>query len=316
MVLIEYLCISSKFVFRIYPFIVTIKFCYFKIKENYIYNTTNSPTMKKVAGEKASGASLFCRDCGKKIEPGSKFCNYCGTPTESDFGKKSEEGIGPKPPGEKPSRGRFIVIALIVIILLSGLVYYIINYENMNETEIYSYNPGTIPNSLSLDLDIEQSGAEIVFTSDMNESLVEIEYLKNWQGVVTRQPSFEYTSDKVTFESSKVIGSSDSEIIITLRSDVKYKIEAKVTSGSISINSELSNMTFSSINLESSSGSSSINCENAVFTGSISMKSSSGSSSLNLVNCSLVDIRTKSSSGSSSINLERCKLGKIDTSFS
>jgi hypothetical protein len=199
-----------------------------------------------------------------------------------------------------------------VIVIVSVLsIFFIYGYENMDEQERYTYSPDDPPSSLKIELDMNNASVEIKFTNDLSEPVVEIEYHKNWRGIITRQPSFETSSSKVTFTGSQVFGEADSELTVILRSDVEYDIVGTISSGSIALNADYQGVTLGTVNLKSTSGSLSISGSNLIITEKIKFNSVDGSASVNLKDSTIGDIDGTFKSGSTSIKLENCFMEDI-----
>jgi len=247
---------------------------------------------------------INCLACGKEIDADSKYCKHCGAPAKP---QKIPEHLKPK-----KSRRKLLVVLLVLIIIIGTFsVYLIISFEEVDETETYKYSPETIPNTLKLELDMDSAEVEIKFTDELNEPVVKMDYYKNWQGFLVRQPSFETSSSKVSFEGSFVLGEANSELIVTLRSDVEYDIDCTITSGSVALNTEDWGIIFGTVDFDSTSGSSSITGENLTITKQIKLRSESGSSSVILKDSIIGDITGSFTSGSTSINLENCTIEDI-----
>ena len=247
-----------------------------------------------------------CLACGKEHDHDSKYCKHCGAPAEPE----TQEG-SPHLKTKRSKKKLFVFLIIVIIIIATVSIFIIVSFEDMDENETYTYSPTNTPSSLMIELDMESTGVEIIFTDELSEPVVKIDYHKNWRGWVVSQHSFETSSSKVTFKGSIVAGEADSELTVILRSDVEYDINGKISSGSIALNSEDQGVILSTIDFDSSSGSTSILGENLTITEQITLKSEDGSSSVHLKDCTIGDIDGTFSSGSSVINLEKCSVEDI-----
>jgi hypothetical protein len=247
---------------------------------------------------------INCLACGKECDGDSKYCKHCGAPT-----KPLEIPPHLKP---KKSRKKLLVVLLVVMMIIGTIsVFLIISYEDVDETKTYTYSPDTTPRSLKIELDMDSASVEIYFTSDLDEPLVKLDYHKKWSGFIVSQSSFKTSSSKVSFEGSIVVGEANSELIVTLRNDVEYDINGISANGNIALNAEDRGVILGTIDLDTTSGSSSIFGKNLTVTKQIKLKSESGSSSVFLKDCQIGDIEGNFNSGSSALNLENCTIEDI-----
>jgi hypothetical protein len=239
-----------------------------------------------------------CLACGKEHDSDSKYCKHCGAPAEPE----TREG-SPHLKDKKSKKKLWVFFLIVIIIVATISIFIIASFEDMDENEVYTYSPTDTPSSLIVELDVDSAGVEIIFTDVLSEPVVKIDYHKNWRGWVVSQPKFETSSSKVTFEGSTVAGESDSELIVTLRSDVEYDIYGKVSSGSINLNTDDQGVILGTIDIDSSSGSLSIFATNLTITEQIKLRSESGSASVFLKDSRVGDIEGTFSSGALTINL-------------
>jgi hypothetical protein len=247
-----------------------------------------------------------CLACGKEHDHDSKYCKHCGAPAEPET-----QGVPSHLKGKKSKKKLFVFLLIVIIITATVSIFIIVSFKDTDENETYTYSPTNTPNSLMIELDMDSAGVEIKFTDEVSEPVVTIDYHKNWRGWVVSEPSFKTSSSKVTFKGSMVAGEQDSELTVILRSDVEYDIDCKISSGSITLNSEDQGVILGTIDFDSSSGSTSILGDNLTITDQITLKSADGSSSVHLKDCTIGDIDSTFSSGSSVINLERCTVEDI-----
>jgi cytoskeletal protein RodZ len=247
---------------------------------------------------------INCLACGKECDADSRYCKHCGAPS-----KPIEIPAHLRP---KKSRKKLLVVLLIIVIIIGTIsVFIIISFQEVDETETYTYSPAIIPDSLKIELDMDSAGVEIKFTDKITEPVVKMVYHKKWQGFVASEPSFETSSSKVSFEGAFVFGEADSELTVTLRSDVEYDIKGTISNGSMALKNENLEATLGTVNLESSDGSISISGRDLTITEQIKLKSEDGSASIFLKDTTIGDISGTFSSGSTSINLENCSIEDI-----
>jgi hypothetical protein len=294
---------------------------------------------------------MFCSKCGKENDEDAEFCKHCGSkikaeeqkpaaPIESseeikdsgseepgeikedelkepkaeeEPGEPKEESEEPKPPLEKKKPKRKLAVFLIVIgiILVSVLVWYVIAYENADEHVIHKYDPETAPDALTLEIEMNGGGIEINFTSNLADPVVYIDYYKRWEGAVVSQPSFSSSSTKVSFDSGTVWGESDSELTITLRSDVTFSFNTKTSNGGLNLISDTPGTSFGTFTLDTLNGASNLFISHASVSGKIESSTENGATNYHFSNCTLQDIVTTTTSGASNIFFENCTVGQI-----
>jgi hypothetical protein len=250
---------------------------------------------------------INCLACGGECDSDSKYCKHCGAPAKP-------QKIPAHLKSKKPRMKLLVVLVIVIIIFATVSIFLIISFEDVDETKIYTYSPENTPSSLKLDLEMANGSVEIKFTDDLAEPVVKLEYHKNWQGFVYRQPSFETSSSKVSFRGSTVFGDADSELTVILRRDVEYDIDGSIDSGSIVLNGDDQGIILGTVNIASSSGSCSIFGTNLTITEQIKLRSEDGSSSVLLKDCTIGDIDSTFEDGSSAINLESCTIEDIHVS--
>ncbi len=219
----------------------------------------------------------------------------------------------PKAPLEKKKPRRKLAAILIVIglIMVSVLVWYIIAYEDANEHIYYTYDPETAPGSLTVEIEMNGGGIEINFTSNPGDPVVYIDYHKRWEGAVISQPSFSSSSAKVSFDAGNVWGESDSELTVTLRSDVTYSFDTKTSNGGLNLISDTPGVTFGKFTLATMNGGSNLFISHATISGKIESTTENGGTNFHFTNCTLKDIDTSTTSGGSSIFFENCTVGNL-----
>jgi hypothetical protein len=226
---------------------------------------------------------------------------------------KEEELEEPKAPLEKKKPRRKLAVILIVIglIMVSVLIWYIIAYEDADEHIYYTYVPETAPGSLTIEIEMNGGGMEINFTTNPSDPIVYIDYHKIWEGAVISQPSFSSSSTKVSFDSGTVWGESDSELAITLRSDVTYSFDTKTSNGGLNLVSDTPNATFGTFTLDTLNGATNLFISHASVSGKIESTTENGGTNYHFTNCTLKDINCATTSGGSNIFLENCTVGNI-----
>jgi DNA-directed RNA polymerase subunit RPC12/RpoP len=281
------------------------------------------------------GIAMFCSKCGKENEDDAEFCKHCGAkiavegkkpedqvrPTEEtkepiaegEPVEKKEELEKPKAPLEKKKPRRKLAVILIVIglIMVSVLAWYIIAFEDVDEHVYYTYDPETAPDSLTVEIEMNGGGIEINFTTNFADPVVYIDYHKRWEGAVISQPSFSSSSTKVSFDSGTVWGESDSELTITLRSDVTYSFDTKTSNGGMNLVSDTPGTTFGTFTLDTLNGASNLFISHASVSGKIESTTENGGTNYHFTNCTLKNIVTSTTSGASTIFLENCIVGNI-----
>jgi DNA-directed RNA polymerase subunit RPC12/RpoP len=271
---------------------------------------------------------MYCSKCGKENEDDAEFCKHCGAKigvegekpdTQAEPSEETKEPTieekheEPKAPLEKkkPRRKLAVILIVIGIILVSVLVWYIIAYENANEHIYYTYDPDTAPDSLTVEIEMNGGGIEINFTSNLADPVVYIDYHKRWEGAVISQPSFSSSSTKVSFDSGTVWGESDSELTITLRSDVTFSFDTKTSNGGMNLVSDSPGITFGTFTLDTLNGASNLFISHASVSGKIESTTENGATNYHFTNCTLNYIDTTTTSGASNIFLENCIIGNI-----
>ena len=266
---------------------------------------------------------MHCTKCGKKNEDDAIFCKGCGInmetgaapdtqvpegPTEKEAGP---ETVGPRraPRDRGSGKGMKMFIIVVGVLIIAFSLYYVLRYEDVDEHEILTYDPGTTPETLTIDLETDGGEIEIVFTSDMDAPVVHIDHNKIWRGTVTSEPSF-----KVSFFGGSVMGDMESEITVTLRSDVKYNIDTSTSNGAFSLNSDIVGISFGTISTDTRNGASNINIHNATASGKIKTEVRNGASNLLLTDCNVINVESTSKSGSSNAIFTNCTIGDIETS--
>jgi hypothetical protein len=216
--------------------------------------------------------------------------------------------------GKDKKKGKKLMIALIVvgIVIISGVaLFFLFTYEKVNEHEYYSYAPSTTPNSLIVELEMDNGGIELDFTSESSEPVVYIDYYKRWEGPVINQPSFKTSSSKVSFKGANIMGEANSDLRITLRNDVTYTLEIKMENGGFTLFSDIPDTSFNTITVDSKNGGSSFFVSDATVSSKITINCVNGGTSLFLTNCTLRDIEVNTDSGGSSFFLTNCSVGNI-----
>lgn len=279
---------------------------------------------------------MYCSKCGKENEDDAEFCKHCGAKIGAEGEKpetqaesleetkepiaeeepvetKEEEPEEPKAPLEKkkPRRKLAVILIVIGIIMVSVLVWYIIAYENANEHVYYTYDPETSPGSLTVEIEMNGGGMEINFTTNPADPVVYIDYHKRWEGAVISQPSFSSSSTKVSFDAGNVWGESDSELTVTLRSDVTYSFDTKTSNGGMNLFSDTPGATFGTFTIDTLNGASNLFISHASVSGKIESTTENGATNYHFTNCTLENIVTTTSSGASNIFLENCAVGNI-----
>ncbi len=234
-------------------------------------------------------------------------------PKEPETEETKEEPKEPKaPPKKKKSRRKWAVVFIVIgLIMVSVLVWYVIAYEDADEHIYYSYDPETTPDSLTLEIVMSGGGIEINFTTNPSDPVVYIDYHKRWEGAVISQPSFSSSSTKVSFRSGYVWGESNSELTITLRSDVTYSFDTKTSDGGLNLVSDTSDVTFGTFTLDTLNGGSNLFISNATISGKIEATTEEGGTNFFFTNCTLRDIDASSRYGSSNVFLTNCTVGNI-----
>jgi hypothetical protein len=251
---------------------------------------------------------LDCSSCGEKLDKDSKFCKHCGESTKNNGKQMGKE------PSKDKKKGTRLMIALIVVgIVVVSLIsmFFLFTYEKVNEHEYHSYSPSVPPSSLNVELDMMNGGIQIDFTSDPSEPVVYIDHYKRWEGNIVQEPEFETSSSEVSFDGGEIMGESNSELKVTLRSDVTYSLEITTENGGLSLFSDIPGTSFNTITIDSSNGGSSIFISDATISTKIAFNNDNGGSSLFLKNCTIRDLETKSDSGGSSLFLTNCSIGNI-----
>jgi hypothetical protein len=279
---------------------------------------------------------LFCSKCGKEIEDDAEFCKHCGakigaegeipdSQVESSEETKEpeakeepvktieEEPMEPKPPLEekKSRRGLAALLIIIGLIIASLSIWYIVAYESVDEYKYYTYAPETAPSSLTLEVEMNGGATDIGFTSDSSDPVVYIDHHEKWDGPVVSQPSFSTSSSKVKFDAGTVWGESDSELAITLRSDVKYSIDIKTSNGALSFNSDIPGASFGTFTIDTLNGASNLFISHATISGKIWVTTENGASNIVLSNSTVQDIDSTAKSGASNIRLKNCTVRNI-----
>ncbi len=78
--------------------------------------------LETAAKEKPVPDQQVCPGCRIPIEPGKKFCTHCGTALELEEKKVRPKMTDPIKTNEKPSRTKWIIGTLILIIILGGVI--------------------------------------------------------------------------------------------------------------------------------------------------------------------------------------------------
>jgi hypothetical protein len=250
-----------------------------------------------------------CLACGKEHDYDSKYCKHCGAPAEPETQK-----VPQYLKGKKPRKKLFVALIIVILIIATISVIIIISFEDMDEIVTYTYSPENTPSSLKIELDMNNGSVEIEFTDELTEPVVKLDYHKKWSGWIYKQPSFETSSNKVTFIGSTVFGEADSELTVILRSDVEYDIHGTMDSGSIALHTDNQGVILGTVDFDSSSGSATIFGVNLTITEQIKLRSEDGSASVKLKDCTIGDIDGTFSDGSSAINLEKCTIEDIHIS--
>ena len=251
---------------------------------------------------------MDCSNCGEALDKDSKFCKHCGESTKN----KGKEKV--KDPSKDKKKGTRLMIALIVIgIVVVSIIsmFFLLTYEKVNEHEYHSYSPSTPPSSLKVELDMMNGGIQLDFTSDPSEPVVYIDHHKRWEGNVVQEPKFKKSSSEVSFDGGEIMGDSNSELKVTLRSDVTYSLDITTENGGLSLFSDIPGTSFNEIAIDASNGGSSIYISDATISTKIAINSENGGSSLFLTNCTIRDMEATAESGGSSIFLTNCSIGNI-----
>lgn len=226
---------------------------------------------------------------------------------------KEEEPEEPKvPPKKKKSRKKLVVFFIVIgLIMVSVLIWYVIAYEDADEHIYYSYDPESTPDSLIMEIVMSGGGIEINFTTNPGDPVVYIDYHKRWEGAVISQPSFSSSSTKVSFNSGYVWGESNSELTITLRSDVTYSFDTKTSDGGLNLVSDTPGVTFRTFTLDTLNGATNLFISQASISGKIESTTENGATNYHFSNCTLKDVETTTTWCGSNIFLENCTVGNI-----
>ncbi|MEE9117201.1 MAG: zinc-ribbon domain-containing protein [Calditrichia bacterium] len=271
------------------------------------------------------GKGINCPKCGKEIDEDAQFCKHCGASTEVEGEEKPETPTEPSeepketeaeelkvPPKKKKSRRKLAVVLIVIgLILASVFIWYFLSYEKVNEHKYYMYSPETAPSSLTLEIEMNGGATEIGFTSDPLDPMVYIDYHKRWEGPVISQPSFSTSSSKVSFDAGTVWGESNSELAVTLRSDVTYSIDIKTSNGALNFDSDIPGVSFGTLTIDTLNGASNLFISHATISGKIWVTTEDGDANFFLLNCTAQDIDATAKSGSSNIHLVNSTIGNI-----
>ena len=266
---------------------------------------------------------MYCPACGNEIPLNGQFCSVCGMeiitiPLSKNI--STPQSVSPHPKTKiKPiqtsqnfSKNKISAAVIIVIIIASGVGMYFaamaVTWSDVSGSEIYSYTAvGDLQSEIELTLDIDTANVNINYnSSDMDETVLINLFYDISGGFLENKilgDIYEISWNNQLFSMDlkwymSYITRDDSFVNVTLRTDIKYRFNANIETGTVNVVIP-NDIDLSLLSIVTSTGNINIKAEdNLNVSGSLFLESSTGSIQLSTKeSATFKDFTLKTSTG-------------------